>query len=174
MNVAVLDVTAQSSLTPEQVPGLLRSSLLLQSQVVLEQVGVDVERLGGGIVAEHPLDGFGGRARMRSPGRRCGGDRGCHAGRKAVDQADDDLRAAVRAARDAGDSWATIGLALDTTLQAAYQRFGQVDRWYASERTLRGHILGTLCCDLAGFGQISVIYIIGIAAFSGGIHTQNS
>jgi hypothetical protein len=47
------------------------------------------------------------------------------AARKAVDQADDDLRAAVRAARDAGDTWATIGLALDTTRQAAYQRFGQ-------------------------------------------------
>ncbi|CAN5165661.1 hypothetical protein BH09ACT10_BH09ACT10_11300 [soil metagenome] len=50
------------------------------------------------------------------------------AARKAVDQADDDLRDAVRAARDAGDSWATIGLALDTTRQAAYQRFGQTDR----------------------------------------------
>lgn len=50
------------------------------------------------------------------------------AARKAVDQAADDLRAAVHAARDAGDSWATIGLALDTTRQAAYQRFGQADR----------------------------------------------
>ncbi len=48
--------------------------------------------------------------------------------RKAVEQADDDLRAAVRAARDAGDTWTTIGLALDTTRQAAYQRFGQADR----------------------------------------------
>ena len=50
------------------------------------------------------------------------------AARKAVDQADEDLRAAVRAARDAGDTWTTIGLALDTTRQAAYQRFGQADR----------------------------------------------
>lgn len=50
------------------------------------------------------------------------------AARKAVDQANDDLRAAVKAARDAGDSWAAIGLALDTTRQAAYQRFGQADR----------------------------------------------
>lgn len=28
------------------------------------------------------------------------------------------------AAREDGDSWAAIGLALDTTRQAAYQRFG--------------------------------------------------
>lgn len=50
------------------------------------------------------------------------------AARKAVDQADDELRAAVKAARDAGDTWTTIGLALDTTRQAAYQRFGQTER----------------------------------------------
>ena len=50
------------------------------------------------------------------------------AARKAVDQADDDLRAAVRTAREAGDTWTTIGMALDTTRQAACQRFGQLDR----------------------------------------------
>lgn len=49
------------------------------------------------------------------------------AARKTVEQADEDLRAAVKAARDAGDTWATIGLALDTTRQAAYQRFGQAE-----------------------------------------------
>lgn len=38
--------------------------------------------------------------------------------------AEDELREAVRAARDAGDSWTTIGAALDTTRQAAQQRFG--------------------------------------------------
>lgn len=46
------------------------------------------------------------------------------AARKSVDAADAELRAAVAAAREAGDSWAVIGLALDTTRQAAFQRFG--------------------------------------------------
>jgi hypothetical protein len=50
------------------------------------------------------------------------------AARKAVDQANDGLRAAVRAAREAGDTWTTIGLALDTTRQAAFQRFGHTER----------------------------------------------
>lgn len=53
--------------------------------------------------------------------------RGIIAARKAVEDADADLRAAVAAARDAGDSWAVIGAALDTTRQAAYQRFGQAE-----------------------------------------------
>lgn len=47
------------------------------------------------------------------------------AARKAVEEAATELRAAVQAAREAGDSWAAIGAALDTTRQAAYQRFGQ-------------------------------------------------
>ena len=47
------------------------------------------------------------------------------AARKDVEAADSRLRAAVAAARAAGDSWAVIGMALDTTRQAAYQRFGQ-------------------------------------------------
>lgn len=38
--------------------------------------------------------------------------------------AEDDLREAVRTARDAGDSWTIIGAALDITRQAAQQRFG--------------------------------------------------
>lgn len=46
------------------------------------------------------------------------------AARKKLDQAEQDLRDAVHAARDAGDSWTVIGAALDTTRQAAYQRFG--------------------------------------------------
>jgi hypothetical protein len=36
------------------------------------------------------------------------------AARAGVDQANAELRAAVRAAREAGDSWATIAAALDT------------------------------------------------------------
>ena len=44
--------------------------------------------------------------------------------RDALDSAERELHDAVRAARDAGDSWAIIGAALDTTRQAAQQRFG--------------------------------------------------
>lgn len=46
------------------------------------------------------------------------------AARKALAAAEAELRAAVAAARAAGDSWAVIGTALDITRQAAYQRFG--------------------------------------------------
>lgn len=46
------------------------------------------------------------------------------AARKKVADAEQELRDAVHAARDAGDSWTVIGAALDTTRQAAYQRFG--------------------------------------------------
>ncbi|NLE78405.1 MAG: hypothetical protein GX610_02310 [Rhodococcus sp.] len=46
------------------------------------------------------------------------------AARKDLADADAELRAAVAAAREDGDSWAAIGLALDTSRQAAYQRFG--------------------------------------------------
>jgi len=47
------------------------------------------------------------------------------AARRQIDEANDELRAAVQAARAAGDSWTVIGAALDTTRQAAYQRFGR-------------------------------------------------
>ncbi len=49
------------------------------------------------------------------------------AARKQIDAADAELRAAVAAARKAGDSWSVIGAALDTTRQAAFQRFGQAE-----------------------------------------------
>jgi hypothetical protein len=45
--------------------------------------------------------------------------------RKGITTAEDELRAAVASARAAGDSWAVIGAALETTRQAAYQRFGR-------------------------------------------------
>ncbi|MDO9397521.1 MAG: hypothetical protein Q7T71_13320, partial [Herbiconiux sp.] len=45
--------------------------------------------------------------------------------RQQVGEAEQEPRDAVRAARDAGDSWAAIDAALDTTRQAAYQRFGR-------------------------------------------------
>lgn len=47
------------------------------------------------------------------------------AARKSVAEAEQELRDAVRGAREAGDSWTMIGAALDTTRQAAYQRFGR-------------------------------------------------
>ena len=44
--------------------------------------------------------------------------------RKGVEAAEAELRSAVKASREAGDSWTVIGAALDTSRQAAYQRFG--------------------------------------------------
>ena len=44
--------------------------------------------------------------------------------RQKLSAAERELRDAVQAARDAGDSWTVIGAALDTTRQAAQQRFG--------------------------------------------------
>lgn len=46
------------------------------------------------------------------------------AARKGLADAEQELRDAVAAARAAGDSWTAIGAALDTTRQAAFQRFG--------------------------------------------------
>lgn len=46
------------------------------------------------------------------------------AARQAIAAADAELRAAVGAARAAGDSWTVIGMALDVSRQAAEQRFG--------------------------------------------------
>jgi len=50
------------------------------------------------------------------------------AARTRVAEAEAELQAAVNAARAAGDSWTIIGAALDTTRQAAYQRFGKSGR----------------------------------------------
>lgn len=47
------------------------------------------------------------------------------AARAAIAESEQELRDAVKAAREAGDSWTVIGAALDTTRQAAYQRFGR-------------------------------------------------
>lgn len=45
--------------------------------------------------------------------------------RSRIASAEQELREAVTAAREAGDSWTVIGAALDTSRQAAYQRFGK-------------------------------------------------
>ncbi len=47
------------------------------------------------------------------------------AARQHIAHAETELRDAVKAARDAGDSWTVIAAALDTTRQAAQQRFGE-------------------------------------------------
>ncbi|MGL5930019.1 MAG: hypothetical protein ACRCY8_13890 [Dermatophilaceae bacterium] len=47
------------------------------------------------------------------------------AARDGVARADRELRDAVRAARAAGDSWLSIGMALGVTKQAAQKRFGR-------------------------------------------------
>nr|WP_246540832.1 hypothetical protein [Mycobacterium spongiae] len=44
---------------------------------------------------------------------------------EALEAADGELTAAVAAAREAGDTWDAIGVALGTSRQAAYQRFGK-------------------------------------------------
>lgn len=48
--------------------------------------------------------------------------------RQAVDDAQQELRHAVSAARRAGDSWATIGMVLGVSRQAAFQRFAANSR----------------------------------------------
>jgi hypothetical protein len=55
------------------------------------------------------------------------------AARKRVAEAERELRDAVQAAREAGDSWTAIGAALDTTRQAAFQRFGKTAEHSESE-----------------------------------------
>jgi hypothetical protein len=47
------------------------------------------------------------------------------AARRQLAEAEAELHAAVKAAREASDSWTVIGAALDTTRQAAFQRFGR-------------------------------------------------
>ena len=47
------------------------------------------------------------------------------AAREGLAAAERELRAAVAAARAAGDSWPLIGAALETSRQAAQQRFGR-------------------------------------------------
>lgn len=44
---------------------------------------------------------------------------------EGVVRADRELHDAVRAAREAGDSWLSIGMALGVTKQAAQKRFGR-------------------------------------------------
>lgn len=47
------------------------------------------------------------------------------AARKSLAESEQELRDAVAEARAAGDTWSMIGIALGTTRQAAFQRFGK-------------------------------------------------
>ncbi|HEY9411758.1 MAG TPA: hypothetical protein VIP77_19420 [Jiangellaceae bacterium] len=47
------------------------------------------------------------------------------AARKRLAASEQELRDAVAEARAAGDTWSMIGIALGTTRQAAFQRFGK-------------------------------------------------
>ena len=58
------------------------------------------------------------------PARDAANFRRILAARENLAAAEKELRDAVHAAREAGDSWTIIGAALDTTRQAAQQRFG--------------------------------------------------
>ena len=58
------------------------------------------------------------------PARDAAGFRRILAARRGLSAAEQELRDAVRAAREAGDSWTVIGAALDISRQAAQQRFG--------------------------------------------------
>jgi len=49
------------------------------------------------------------------------------AAREDLAAAEQRLRNAVRAAREAGDSWSAIGFALGTSKQNAHRKFGQPD-----------------------------------------------
>jgi len=59
---------------------------------------------------------------------------------KTLGAAEDELRDAVAAARNAGDTWDAIGVALGTTRQAAYQRFGRMERKLVGTTAQRGRI----------------------------------
>lgn len=48
--------------------------------------------------------------------------------RRAIEESEQRLREAVAAARAAGDSWSAIGLALRTSKQNAYRKFGDSRR----------------------------------------------
>jgi hypothetical protein len=82
--------------------------------------------------ADHGLDNLDP---AKTPARDATHFRRIIAARKNLATAEDELRQAVAAAREAGESWTVIGTALDTTRQAAYQRFGHVTgkgRWRRS------------------------------------------
>ena len=59
------------------------------------------------------------------PARDAASFRRIIAARHQLAAAEQELRDAVHASREAGDSWTVIGAALDISRQAAQQRFGE-------------------------------------------------
>lgn len=77
--------------------------------------------------AEHDIDDFLDAVEVNpADARDATHIRRIIAAKKAAADADAELIAAVRAARAAGDTWDAIGMALGTTRQGAYQRFGKL------------------------------------------------
>lgn len=71
------------------------------------------------------MDGLDTLDPAATPARDAAGFRRIITARKRLTEAEAELQAAVDAARAAGDSWSIIGAALDTSRQAAQQRFGR-------------------------------------------------
>ncbi len=76
------------------------------------------------IKSDHDATGLEQLDPATNPARDAAPFRRILAAREHLAAAEQELRDAVHAARDAGDSWSIIGAALDTTRQAAQQRFG--------------------------------------------------
>lgn len=74
--------------------------------------------------SDHDRTGLDELDPSQRPARDAAHFRRIIAARANLAAAEQELRDAVLAARDAGDSWSIIGAALDTTRQAAQQRFG--------------------------------------------------
>ena len=74
--------------------------------------------------SDHDATGLDQLDPATTPARDAANFRRILAARANLAAAKQELREAVQAARDAGDSWSIIGAALDTTRQAAQQRFG--------------------------------------------------
>lgn len=74
--------------------------------------------------ADHDCTGLDQLDVASHPARDAAHFRRIIAARQNLVAAEQELRDAVHAAREAGDSWTIIGAALDTSRQAAQQRFG--------------------------------------------------
>lgn len=74
--------------------------------------------------ADHDHSGLDQLDVPTHPARDAADFRRIIAARQNLAAAEQELRDAVQAAREAGDSWTIIGAALDTSRQAAQQRFG--------------------------------------------------
>jgi hypothetical protein len=77
------------------------------------------------IKTSHDITGLDGLDPTVHPARDAVNFRRILAAREHIADAETELRDAVRAAREDGDSWTVIAAALDTTRQAAQQRFGK-------------------------------------------------